>query len=77
VIAERNEQKKIIGGTVKIVQKQKAKKHIGSGIFWLFLGIVITGVTSASPSPISVVMFGAIILGFIEIMYGIIKYISA
>ena len=31
-----NEQKKIIGGTVKIVQKQKAKKHIGSGIFWFF-----------------------------------------
>jgi len=54
--------------------KDNAIKHIVVGAFWFILGLVITLVSMGSNSTYIIIMWGAIVVGSIEMIYGIITY---
>lgn len=60
--------------TVKKRSTGDALTHVIMGAFWLILGVGFTLYTMGSDSTYYVIMWGAIVFGFLEMMYGIIGY---
>jgi hypothetical protein len=56
----------------RAAKEQKGKRDIGFGIVWIVAGLLITGVTMASDSPIYVVAWGPIVWGIYQIVRGAI-----
>lgn len=63
-----------IGLLIKAYKKQKGQRYAITGGVWLIIGLIITIATYTSDSPIYVVMWGAVIFGFIQMIYGLVLY---
>ena len=59
--------------------KQRANKNMGFGALWLIGGTIVTAVTysAASGGGTYVVTYGAIVVGAIQFLQGLIQYLTA
>ena len=54
----------------RVVKLQKGRRDIAFGVVWLVAGLVITGITMGSSSPVYIVAWGPMLYGLYKIIKG-------
>ena len=54
----------------RVVKLQKGRRDIAFGVVWLVAGLLITGITMGSSSPVYIVAWGPMLYGLYKIIKG-------
>jgi hypothetical protein len=60
----------------RVIKQQKGKRDVIFGVIWLMVGLLITGITMSSDSPVYIVAWGPMLYGLYKIVKGVIAISS-